>query len=561
MVAVVAAASIAVGLVEATMLTVLANIAAHMVLHGHTGSIALAPFRLHLAVGKAIVVSLVLAAVRLVLRLVVAWLPTLVAANTQAKLREELFDTFSGASWATKAADREGHFQEQMTNQVQQASNAVLYIANVISNGAIFLALVASAFSLSAFVAALVLFGAIALFGAFRPLNKLGRAAAREASQSYVDQAGAISEAVRLAQEAQVFGVTHAYRVRLRSLIEAARRGYFRQSVTSRVLSSLYQSVVFLFIIAGIGGLYLAKVGDLASLGAVVLILVRASSYGQEMQSNHHLVIQVLPYLERLNGSLDRYRASALQKDGAPLPTVKSLAFESVCFSYRKGRVVLHDLCFDVKAGETVGIIGPTGAGKSTLSQLLLRLLDPTSGAYLLNGVPVGTFSLDGWQRSVAYVPQEPRLFSATVADNIRFLRQLDDASVERAARLAHVHDEIMAMPAGYNTLIGQRADAVSGGQRQRICLARALAAGPEILLLDEPTSALDMISEAAVEASLRTLHGTVTIFIIAHRVSVLGICDRALVLENGRISAFGPLEELARVDAYYRAISALVAK
>ncbi len=161
----------------------------------------------------------------------------------------------------------------------------------------------------------------------------------------------------------------------------------------------------------------------------------------------------------------------------------------------------------------------------------------------------------------MAYVPQEPRLFSASVADNIRFLRQLGAASVERAARLAHVHDEIMAMPAGYDTMIGQQADAVSGGQKQRICLARALAGSPEILLLDEPTSALDMLSEAAVETSLKSLHGAVTIFIIAHRLSVLGICDRALVLENGRISAFGPLEELARADAYYRAINALVTK
>jgi ABC-type multidrug transport system fused ATPase/permease subunit len=279
------------------------------------------------------------------------------------------------------------------------------------------------------------------------------------------------------------------------------------------------------------------------------------------MQGANHMVVQVLPYLERLFASMDQYKASAPDQGGVPMPAVKYLAFDRVSFSYIPDRPVLQDLFFRVEAGETIGIIGPTGAGKSTISHLLLRLLEPTAGTYLLNERPISNFSLADWQSRVAYVPQEPRLFSGTVAENIRFFRPLDDARVENAARLAYVHDEIIAMAQGYATPIGQQADAVSGGQRQRICLARALAGSPQVLLLDEPTSALDLLSEAAVEASLRELHGQVTIFIIAHRTSVLGICDRVLVLEDGRISAFGPVAELAQADAYYRAISALAAK
>ena len=229
----------------------------------------------------------------------------------------------------------------------------------------------------------------------------------------------------------------------------------------------------------GLGGLYLAKATDLASLGAVVLILVRASSYGQEMQGAQHNLIQVLPYLERINAALERYRASVPDDGGMPMPPVRSLAFAGVSFSYRTDRVVLHDVSFEVEAGETVGVIGPTGAGKSTVSHLLLRLLRPVAGDYLLNGIPTRTFSLSDWQDRVAYVPQEPRLFSGTVSDNIRFLRPLAPDVVQQAARLAHIHDEIMAMPDGYGTVIGQQADAVSGGQRQRICLARALAGSP----------------------------------------------------------------------------------
>jgi ABC-type multidrug transport system fused ATPase/permease subunit len=155
----------------------------------------------------------------------------------------------------------------------------------------------------------------------------------------------------------------------------------------------------------------------------------------------------------------------------------------------------------------------------------------------------------------VAYVPQDPRVFQGTVADNIRFYRNVDEALIQVAARQAHIDEDIASMPAGYATLIGQRSDAVSGGQRQRICLARALVGRPDVLLLDEPTSALDLASEAAVQASLADLHGRVTLFIIAHRLPLLGICDRVLVLESGQVKAFGSTSELARNDAFYRRI------
>ena len=174
-------------------------------------------------------------------------------------------------------------------------------------------------------------------------------------------------------------------------------------------------------------------------------------------------------------------------------------------FAYRPGRLALDGISFTVRAGEAVGVIGPTGAGKSTLVQILLRLRDPDHGDYLINGEQASTWRRSDWQRLVACVPQEPRVFRGTVADNIRYYRDESDAKIERAARLAHVHDDIAAMPAGYSTVIGQRADAVSGGQRQRICLARALLLQPAVLILDEPTSALDLASEVAVRSCLAT--------------------------------------------------------
>jgi len=532
-----------------------------MVAKGARTSLGLGGLDLHLSVGTAVLIAFLLAVLRAALQGLIAWLPTKMAADVQAQLRRELVDAFSSASWSVKANEPEGHFQELVTNQTSQAMNAVLSLATAISSAALFLALLASAFSLSLPVASLVLLSSVVLFLAFRPLNKVGRSAARDASQAYINLAGGISEAVRLAEEAEVFGAGEVYRSRASKLIDTARNGFFRQLLTARLVGSLYQSAIYLIIVGGIGALYLGHVGDLAALGAVILIMVRASSYGQQFQGSVLGLIQVMPYVERLYDTIGRYQASAHVEGDLPMPPVRQLAFDHVSFWYSPGQTVLHDTSFEVAAGETIGIIGPTGAGKSTVSQILLRLRDPVTGAYLVNGTPVGQFSRDDWQRRVAYVPQEPRIYSATVAENIRFFRDIDQARIEHAARLAHVHNDITSMPSAYATMIGQQADAISGGQRQRICLARALVGRPEILLLDEPTSALDLTSEAAVEASLADLHGQMTIFIIAHRLSVLHVCDRVLVLEHGRVTAFGPIAQLALDSDFYQRVAVLAGR
>jgi ATP-binding cassette, subfamily B, bacterial len=557
-VTVLAVASIGAGLAEAAVLVLVADVAAAMVLQGHHASTTPATVGLHLSIGTALLVALGLAGVRLILQLLVAWLPARITTEVQARLRVELFDAFTRASWATQADESEGRLQELMTDQVNHASQAVLYLANSLTAVAMFLTLLISAFALNAVVALLVLATSVVLFQGLRPIDRLGRSAATDMSQATIEHASAVSESVRLAQEAQIFGAAPAYRERVGVLIDRVRVSFYRTQLTARVIGTVYQSLVIILIVAGLAGLYLLGAGRLASLGAVVLMLVRASAYGQQFQASNHVLIQTMPYLDRLEGSTAAYRSSAPVDDGRPLPAIRALAFDRVEFSYPRGKTVLHDISFEVVAGEAVGMIGPTGAGKSTMTQLLLRLRDPDTGEYLVNGAPARRFARPDWQSRVAYVPQDPQVFTGTVADNVRIYRDIDDAAVERAARLAYIHEEIVAMPAGYDTVIGQRADAVSGGQRQRICLARALAGQPDLLVLDEPTSALDLASEAAIQASLAELHGRVILFIVAHRVSILDICDRVLVFEAGRLKAFAPLAELERSNAFYKRVRSL---
>jgi ABC-type multidrug transport system fused ATPase/permease subunit len=310
---------------------------------------------------------------------------------------------------------------------------------------------------------------------------------------------------------------------------------------------------VLLLLLAGLGILEAAgAAGHLASLGAVVLLLVRASNFGQMVQANYHSMQQSIPYLTRLRDAEARYLNSHVSLGSRRFETVPSIAFQGVTYGYSPNRPVLEGITFTVEPAEIVGVVGPTGAGKSTLVQLLLRLRIPQSGEYLVAGERAREWSPSEWTQRVSYIPQQPRLIHGTVTENIRFFRNLDQEVVELAARQAHIHDEIVTWPLGYETVVSERAKAVSGGQRQRLCLARALAGSPLMLILDEPTSALDPRSEALVQQSLAALKGNLTLFVVAHRPSTLTLCDRVIVLQDGKIEAFATTDEIVASSEFY---------
>jgi ABC-type multidrug transport system fused ATPase/permease subunit len=272
------------------------------------------------------------------------------------------------------------------------------------------------------------------------------------------------------------------------------------------------------------------------------------------LQQANHQLHDYLPWTERIWEKQAEYKAARLDTSGAELARVEQIRFHDVGYSYEAGHQVLQQVSFTIEPGETIGIVGPSGGGKSTLVQLLLRLRVPESGSYRINDVDADTFSLDSWYRRVAFVPQEPRTLTGTVAENIAFFRVApNDEVVRNAAKLAHLHDEIEQMPDGYDTQVGERGGHLSGGQRQRLCIARALLTEPDLLVLDEPTSALDPISEARVQQTLTDLSGRVTMIIVAHRMSTISRCDRVLVFEQGRLTAVGPPREVEEANDYFR--------
>jgi ABC-type multidrug transport system fused ATPase/permease subunit len=231
----------------------------------------------------------------------------------------------------------------------------------------------------------------------------------------------------------------------------------------------------------------------------------------------------------------------------------RRLTVEAVGFAFGD-TVVLDDISFEVRAGETLGIAGPSGAGKTTLLNLVARFYDPTRGAVRLDGVDLRALRLADVYRQIAIVAQDPFLFASSIRDNIRCGRPgASDADVEHAARVAEIHDDILTMPSGYDTIVGHGGRSLSRGESQRVNIARAVLKNAPILLLDEATSSLDSFSEAKVQRAIdRLAAGRMTIA-VAHRLSTLRSAARILVVDDGRVAGLGTHAELIASSPVYR--------
>ncbi len=226
---------------------------------------------------------------------------------------------------------------------------------------------------------------------------------------------------------------------------------------------------------------------------------------------------------------------------------------ENVTFGYDPRRSVLSNLSFEAKPGELVALVGPTGAGKTTVINLLHRFYDPTEGRLTIDGRDLRDVMLESWYRQIALVPQETILFGGTILDNIRYGKMdADETTVWKASKAAHAHDFITTLPDGYQTVVGEKGVNLSGGQRQRIAIARAILKDPRILLLDEATSSLDTDSERLVQEALQRLMEGRTTFVVAHRLSTIQRADRILVLDKGKLVEEGTHAQLLEHQGLY---------
>jgi ATP-binding cassette subfamily B protein len=237
------------------------------------------------------------------------------------------------------------------------------------------------------------------------------------------------------------------------------------------------------------------------------------------------------------------------------------IVFDEVRFQYptRPGQSAMDGVSFTVAPGQTVALVGPSGAGKTTVIQLLQRFYDPQEGRVLLDGTDLRDLRRDEFRKSIALVPQDPVIFAATAAENIRFGRpDASDAEVQAAAKAAAAHDFLSELAEGYDTQVGERGVMLSGGQKQRIAIARAILRDAPVLLLDEATSALDAESERAVQQAVDRMAKGRTTIIVAHRLATVKKANRILVFERGRIVAEGTHEALVAGGGLYARLARL---
>ncbi|MCI0628362.1 MAG: ABC transporter ATP-binding protein/permease [Acidobacteria bacterium] len=277
------------------------------------------------------------------------------------------------------------------------------------------------------------------------------------------------------------------------------------------------------------------------TLGELLLVMGYLSQLYQPLKTISRKAASLQSHLasaERAFSLLDE-APDVVEREGAQLlrRAAGAVTFREVSFAYDREHQILHDLSFEVPAGTRVGIAGATGAGKTTLVNLLIRFYDPTAGQILLDGVDLRDYRLADLRNQFAIVLQEPVLFSTSVAENIAYARPgANDEDVIAAAKAAGAHEFILRLPEGYGTMVGERGMRLSGGERQRIALARAFLKSAPLLILDEPTSSVDVKTEAAIMEAMESLMSGRTTFMIAHRLSTLTNCDVLLKIENGRL-------------------------
>jgi ATP-binding cassette subfamily B protein len=359
-----------------------------------------------------------------------------------------------------------------------------------------------------------------------------------------------VTEYTRVSRDFRLFGVESRVIDRLRKLI---RDTGYKVRTTNRLGSIapiLYQSFALGIVIIGIVFLSGSGRSALEKDGAVLILVLRGVTYGAGVQG----AIQGLRFaqglLEDLMFDLRRFD-DARFSPGDRLPESFEVDFDSVEYSYDGVTLALCGVSMHIPQGKIIGLLGPSGSGKTTISQILLGLREPTSGRATIGGVDAAAISKGDAYSTVALVPQEPVLLQGSIIDNIKFFRDFEEWEVIEAARSAHLHEDVVRMPAGYETLVGEGGGALSGGQKQRLAIARALIGSPKLIVLDEPTSALDGRTEKLIRRTLSELRGHVTVVIISHRLETTAQCDLLLVLANGRIEDFGDREAVLSGSAY----------
>ncbi len=508
-------------------------------------------------------VIVVLAAATYVRFYNVSWLGERVTAD----LRRRVFDHLLALPPSWFEAGRTGEVISRLTSDTAQIESAVgSSLSIALRNTLLLIGGLVMMFTTSFKLSVLTVAGVPLVIAPIVFYGRKVRRLARESQDRISDLGNRIDETIHEIRIVQAYGHEDVDRSRFAELVEhsfdtARRRVGARARLVATVLLLVFGAIAFILWIGGhdvlAGGLSAGELSAFVFYAALVAGSVGALS-------------EVWGDLQRAAGATERLMEilaarPAITAPAEPLappePARGEVRFDAVTFHYpsRPDAAALTDFDLLIAPGETVALVGPSGAGKSTVFQLLLRFYDPDRGVVRLDGVPLAAADPQGLRRRIAVVPQEPVIFAASVAENVRYANPAASLDEVRAACEAAWADEfVRQLPQGYETDLGERGVKLSGGQRQRIAIARAILANRPVLLLDEATSALDAESERMVQAALTKLMEHRTTLVIAHRLATVQRADRIVVMDGGRIVETGTHAALVRSGGLYAHLARL---
>jgi ABC-type multidrug transport system fused ATPase/permease subunit len=483
-----------------------------------------------------------------------------ILASFKKEIQSSLFSETIGADYRYLVGRPTGYLKSVLTDDVKLSARLLDQVMGVLFALSSVVSYLVVAFSLSPGVTVVTLVIGSFILICFRPVLKLLRRYSKEMIVVHHRFTGFIIESLNGLKTIKAAHVERQVSERARAAFTAAESLEVKRQILKLFSKLVMEPAAVFYIMAAFAISYFYLDFNILSFIAIVYVIQQIFVNLEKFQSSFHVVSAEIPYAEEVARLIEEVRRHRNEQTGAkPFVFNRELVFNRVSFHYdgrRRGFIENVDLV--VKKGEQLGIVGPSGAGKTTIVDLLLRLLQPESGEILVDGVNIAEIKLADWRRQIAYVPQEGLIISGTVRDNITFYdNSVNEADIVKAARLANIYEFIKKLPRGLDTVISDRGSNLSGGERQRIVLARALLRQPSILVLDEATSAVDVHSERLIHDTIHSLKGKVTVIIITHRLSTILDVDQVIVLKEGRVIERGnPVQLTANPDSYLAHVS-----
>ena len=480
-------------------------------------------------------------------------------------LRERLFRHMHALSLSYYTQHEAGDLMSRITNDTEAISQAINFALIQVLGGTLLLVWVGyNMLKLSVPYALISLVAVPAMLIATIWLSSQARKAFRKAREDLGNVNAELQESISAVREVQAFGREDENIQQFMTTNAANRDANIKAVSYTSALAPTLEALGYtaLAVVAGVGGLALLRnqplFGTTVSVGLVITFISYVQRFNQPIQQIAVLwtnIQNAIAGMERIFGLMDEVPSVQDAPNAQVMPPIEGrVVFDNVSAEYKKGTAVLHEVSFTAEPGKMIAIVGPTGAGKTTIINLLPRFWDVTGGAVTVDGIDVRAVTAESLRSQIGIVLQDSFLFSATVMENIRFGRpDATDDEVIAAAKLASVDTFVDRLPDGYQTVLGERGSGLSQGQRQLISIARAALANPRIMILDEATSSVDTRTERLIQRALNELLKGRTSFVIAHRLSTIRNADEVLVLDKGQIVERGRHEELlARKGFYY---------